>query len=199
MAAGVKTNIGIFAERFNLLSSELAACSELVAEALWEWAPVQVMENFDRGQSAWEPLKPQTLEQRARRGNPGTNILEDTLALEGSLVNSRKDAIQIIDANTVSYGTSIPYASIHQYGLPVRNIPKRPFMPDRNQMAGFVAVMQAKINTLVSGIVLGVKGAAKPVRVRTSAPVRVMRRAKGRSMKRAVREAKRRAKQTKGK
>lgn len=57
---------------------------------------------------AWAKLKPATLKARRKKG-AGAKILRDT----GRLVNS---ITRSADANSVTVGTNVPYAAIHQFG-----------------------------------------------------------------------------------
>lgn len=183
----VKNEFGAFLERLNAAREELAVCTDLLAEAVWEWAPGQILENFEAGQSQWPPLKENTLQKRRARGNDDTRMLEDTMNLLGSLVNSRETAVHIVGTNRVVYGTDVPYAPIQQYGAPRRNIPKRPFMINGEQNRGFAQVMQEKLVDLL-GSAVSVRGKRLG-----SSPSRSSRRSSRRSMQRSARQLSRKS------
>ena len=77
--------------------------------------------------AAWQPHAPSTLAKKLKERKLGARILQDTGTLAMSIVPS-------YTANSVSVGSNVRYAAIHQFGgLAGRNhsvkIPARPFLP----------------------------------------------------------------------
>ena len=65
----------------------------------------------------WAPLAPSTL----RRKPPGLKILQRTGRLRRSLNLA-------IEGRSIVASTSVPYAPAHQFGVPSRRLPARPFL-----------------------------------------------------------------------
>jgi phage virion morphogenesis protein len=101
-----------------LLAGRLANRGALLASA----APVvarAVEQNFDEeGRPVrWPPLAPATL----RRKPAGLRILERTGRLRRS--------VQVhAEGNALVASTDVPYAAAHQFGVPRRHLPARPFL-----------------------------------------------------------------------
>lgn len=81
----------------------------------------------------WEPLKPATIRSRRqgknRAGNAGLStarILQDTGTLAKSMQVGERGNVFNANAKSVTVGTRIIYAAVHQFGY--RNIPKRQFI-----------------------------------------------------------------------
>lgn len=76
----------------------------------------------------WQPLKASTL---ARRRGTSAKILTDTGVLRNS-INARASA------TAIRFGTNVPYAGAHQFGVSERNLVARPFFPIRESGGKFV-------------------------------------------------------------
>ncbi|WP_339730094.1 phage virion morphogenesis protein [uncultured Gimesia sp.] len=78
----------------------------------------------------WAPLK----YPRPKGHNQGTRPLIDTGALMRSVVSDGTGHIEIVTQDSTTFGTSIGYAGVHQFGLKKKNIPPRPLMgiPDKS-------------------------------------------------------------------
>ncbi|WP_417375996.1 phage virion morphogenesis protein [Gimesia maris] len=72
----------------------------------------------------WAPLK----NPRPPGHNPGTRPLIDFGDLIRSVVSNGQGHIEIITDDSTTFGTSIYYASVHQYGSKDGSIPARPFL-----------------------------------------------------------------------
>jgi phage gpG-like protein len=120
-------------------SSELASSMEPVmiqiAADMLETERVIFQAQGRRGGGSWRSLKPDTI----RRKGSGTRILftseahhgygsgTDALYRSVTQVGAPNQILQI-DKNSVTLGTTRPYAKAMQEGSPHRNIPARPFM-----------------------------------------------------------------------
>lgn len=83
----------------------------------------------------WPPLSPAYARWKERHF-PGRRILERT----GRLRRSIRAAIE---GNAIVLSTDIPYAAAHQFGVPSRGLPARPFLvlteDDRQQLISAIA------------------------------------------------------------
>lgn len=100
---------------------------EAVAEDMIEVTKVQFQSQGRRGGGSWQRLKPSTVERKLFYGyDPrilyGTHRLIESLTERGDV-----EMILEIDHNSVRFGSSVPYADVHQHGGG-RNIPARPFI-----------------------------------------------------------------------
>lgn len=79
--------------------------------------------------SAWAVLK----NPRPPGHNQGDRPLIDTGALMQSVVSNGAGHIEIVTQDSTTFGTSVEYAGVHQYGRKDGTIPARPFIgiPDR--------------------------------------------------------------------
>lgn len=102
----------------NALALRLAAPGALLAAAQGDVAAA-IEQNFDQQgrPQPWPPLAPATL----RRKPAGLRILERTGRLRRS-IRTR------VEGNALFVSTDVPYAAAHQYGLPRRHLPARPFL-----------------------------------------------------------------------
>ncbi|MFQ5927628.1 MAG: phage virion morphogenesis protein [Terriglobia bacterium] len=99
------------AERLSDLKGLLEGLAPLAARA--------IERNFDEEgrPRPWPPLTPATL----RRKPPGLKILELTGRLRRS-IRTR------VEGRALVLSTDVPYAAAHQFGLPQRRLPARPFL-----------------------------------------------------------------------
>lgn len=76
----------------------------------------------------WAPLRPKTLQRRARLNRQGP-ILQVTGKLRNAIVapQGSPGGIYEMNANSVTIGTNLVYAATHQFGR--GPIPARPFLP----------------------------------------------------------------------
>lgn len=84
-----------------------------------------VIDHFSKEQGPegkWAPLKPSTIARRRKKGG-GAKILQDTGRLRGSIMPQVTSPTR---AEIVS--TNVVYAPYHQFGVPGRNLPARPFL-----------------------------------------------------------------------
>jgi phage gpG-like protein len=89
---------------------------EDVLQSIGEKAKNYVMENF-RTQGAnlgkpWQPLSRRYGRRKAKKYGDKKPMLE----LTGRLKNSIKSITPVVNGNTVTIGTNVPYAAIHHYG-----------------------------------------------------------------------------------
>ncbi|QDT41063.1 Phage virion morphogenesis family protein [Gimesia alba] len=77
----------------------------------------------------WEPLK----RRRPKGHNQGERPLIDIGALMQSVVSDGQGHIEIITADSMTFGTSVEYAGVHQFGRKDGTVPARPFIgiPDK--------------------------------------------------------------------
>lgn len=114
------------ADRLSDLEGLLERVAPLAARA--------IERNFDaEGRPLpWPPLAPATL----RRKPPGLKILERTGRLRRS-IRTR------VEASAIVLSTDVPYAAAHQFGVPRRRLPARPFLvltnEDQEEVAQAVA------------------------------------------------------------
>lgn len=98
---------------------------EAIVDDLVNWTDSQFQTQGLRGSGGWAPLKPRTLARKAALGlDP--RILHATLALRNSLTH-RGDPhmIEEITADSLRWGSDLPYARAHQKGYPPNNLPQR--------------------------------------------------------------------------
>lgn len=132
-----------------------------------------VLDNFkaqaDPYGAPWQKLKTATLVARARRlaggktrrrdGKPTAKfiralsgkvaILQDRGTLRSSI------EVQSISATSVTVGTNIPYAAVHQFGGGRSKIPARPFLPIRAGRAELPPGLQRKIVGILQAHIAG--------------------------------------------
>jgi len=79
---------------------------------------------------AWAPLK----NPRPKGHNQGTRPLIDSGALMQSVVSDGQGHIEIVTESATTFGTSVEYAGVHQFGRKDGSIPARPFIgiPDKS-------------------------------------------------------------------
>ncbi|HIB69706.1 MAG TPA: hypothetical protein EYO33_32670 [Phycisphaerales bacterium] len=83
----------------------------------------------------WAPLSEATLLRRKKEGE-GAQILRDTGRLFQSLTDSASEgSVFKLDSTTLEIGTNLEYAAVHQDGSQAKNIPRRPFLPDEDEIA----------------------------------------------------------------
>lgn len=87
----------------------------------------------------WAPLKEETLAAKARKGME-EGILRETNRLYNSLVGVTEDTIWETGANTLRWGSRVPYGGFHQTGT--RNMPARPFRLSEIDRQGAVRTIQ---------------------------------------------------------
>lgn len=76
----------------------------------------------------WQPLAEATLERRRRAGRTDDSILVETLRLLASLEFDSADSYVTPTEGGAVVGSSVPYGSFHQHGIPGR-LPARPVFP----------------------------------------------------------------------
>lgn len=80
---------------------------------------------------------------------PGQPILVATGRLRASFAQFTRDSIAVIGRDRLVYGTRVPYAMEHQFGVPARNLPARPPIQLSSRMrAGLVSILR---NTMFEG------------------------------------------------
>lgn len=70
--------------------------------------------------SRWAPLSPRYAQRKAKE-KPGVGMLEFWGYLRDSITH-------IASSNQVEVGSNQKYAAVHQFGLPRKNIPARPYI-----------------------------------------------------------------------
>lgn len=106
-----------------------------VTREIGEIVTESVQRNFEEHRApdgtAWTPLAPSTVKQRAKKGRSATDILILNRILMGSIhPTPRKKSVEV--------GTNIVYGAVHQFGIGARSniasgrsmpaIPARPFL-----------------------------------------------------------------------
>ncbi len=80
---------------------------------------------FSQQGPGWAPLAETTLTQRALEGS-GSRILDRSGALKGSVSKIGGAGQQLVATDSwLLFGTTVPYAGIHQHGAPHAGIPQR--------------------------------------------------------------------------
>jgi phage gpG-like protein len=126
-------------DRLQHLSDRLQDAAVLLAPAVPVVAAA-IQRNFDQEgrPERWPPLSPGYALWKAAR-YPGRKILERTGALRSSI---RVGIDPTVPAALVA-STDVPYAAAHQFGVPQRNLPPRPFLvltdEDREEVAQVIA------------------------------------------------------------
>lgn len=119
------------------LADRLASSDDLLAPAVLVVARA-LERNFDEeGRPLpWPALSPRYALFKERHFGPGLRILERTGRLRRSIVTR-------IEAGSLVASTDLPYAAAHQFGLPRRRLPARPFLvltdPDVEEAAQAIA------------------------------------------------------------
>lgn len=106
------------ARDFGMVFEEVAADIFRIEEAIFK-------SSGRRGGGSWKGDKLDTLQ---RKGFP-KKILVDSGSLKSSVTEPGAN-YQILHVNKlgIEFGTSRPYAAVHQFGHPYNNRPKRPFI-----------------------------------------------------------------------
>jgi phage gpG-like protein len=126
-------------DRLQHLSDHLQDVAALLAPAVPVVAAA-IQRNFEEEgrPERWPPLSPGYALWKAAR-YPGRKILERTGALRSSI---RVGIEPTVPAALVA-STDVPYAAAHQFGMPQRNLPPRPFLvltdEDREEVAQAIA------------------------------------------------------------
>ena len=126
-------------DRLQLLSDRLQDAAAPLAPAVPVVAAA-IQRNFEEEgrPERWPPLSPGYALWKAAR-HPGRKILERTGALRSSI---RVGIEPTVPAALVA-STDLPYAAAHQFGVPQRNLPPRPFLvltdEDREEVAQAIA------------------------------------------------------------
>ncbi len=104
--------------RLEALADRLTDLQGLM-ERLTPLATRAIDRNFDEEgrPERWPPLAPATLRRKPR----GLKILERTGRLRRSLRTS-------VNGRSIVISTDVPYAAAHQFGVPQRRLPARPFL-----------------------------------------------------------------------
>ena len=86
----------------------------------------------------WAPLSDKTLARRRKKGR-GAKILRDEGRLFNSLISQfGEGAVYKLEKRTLTAGTNLPYAAVHQYGSKEKNIPRRPILPSEKQLSPMI-------------------------------------------------------------
>lgn len=105
--------------------------------------------NIDSGGNPkFAPLKPSTLRQKQLRGYP-TSPLIRTRLLRNSLAQSNTGGnVNSITrgTTTLTIGTNVPYAAVHQEGSSKKGIPARPFVVIGQEQEAAIAGLVARFN-----------------------------------------------------
>lgn len=62
------------------------------------------------------------------RRTPGSQILVDTGLLKASVTSQSSGAVRRRRGQVIEYGSNVIYARAHQFGVPSRKLPARPFL-----------------------------------------------------------------------
>ena len=126
-------------DRLQHLSDRLQDAAALLAPAVPVVAAA-IQRNFEEEgrPERWPPLSPGYALWKAAR-YPGRKILERTGALRSSI----RVGIEPTAPAALVASTDVPYAAAHQFGVPPRNLPPRPFLvltdEDREEVAQAIA------------------------------------------------------------
>lgn len=121
----VRRELTRLSQRLSSLRKPLTA----VGQTLVTESDLCFREQRDPWGNPWTALKASTIRQR--RGKSRHKILRDTGRLQNSVSYQ-------VDQESVTVGTDVEYAAIHQFGGNIRqkrrtiNIPARPYLPIRN-------------------------------------------------------------------
>lgn len=86
--------------------------------------------------SPWPPLKPRTIEEKARIGRDRMGPLRRYNTLWASLVKrSAPQGVHHATKDSLTIGTTVPYASPHQHGSPKAHIPQRKIIPEAEDIS----------------------------------------------------------------
>lgn len=94
----------------------------------------------------WAPLKPSTV---AAKGH-STPLVDG-----GDLMSSIEEDSEVNTADNIAYfATTLPYGPAHEYGLPEKGIPPRPFLGPGLQYASTISddVFEDKIGTRLDAV-----------------------------------------------
>lgn len=94
---------------------------------------------------ATRPIKGYQKRARVRRTNK-SKILQDTGLLKASVVSlAGQQAIREVGNYYILWGTRVKYAQAHQYGVPARKLPARPFIGvSRNARQRIMAILRGR-------------------------------------------------------
>ncbi len=126
-------------DRLQYLSDRLQDAAALLAPAVPVVAAA-IQRNFEEEgrPERWPPLSPGYALWKAAR-YPGRKILERTGALRSSI----RVGVEPTAPAALVASTDVPYAAAHQFGVPPRNLPPRPFLvltdEDREEVAQAIA------------------------------------------------------------
>ena len=81
-----------------------------------------------QGRPKWQPLHPKTLYRRKKSGRGG-KILRDTGRLQQSLSQGKPGNIYRLEPRSLTVGTNLKYAAIHQFGGIVKLRPRSDMTP----------------------------------------------------------------------
>lgn len=97
-----------------------------IADLLMEETKAQFATEGSHASGGWKPLQPATVAEKARHGMR-PEILQRTGSLLDSLtVKGDSNMILEIHPDSLTFGSRLPYADIHQKGSPKTNLPRRP-------------------------------------------------------------------------
>lgn len=123
---------------------QLSTESEAILDALGDLTPLFKAlghaahglwnEKFRREGPGWVPLAEATLEKRRKAGK-GAEILKDDGKLFGSLTDAASEgAVYELNDKSLTIGTNLEYAAVHQFGSRDGRIPQRAFLPDEKEV-----------------------------------------------------------------
>lgn len=134
---------------------------EVLQEALQDLSPFwreKVIPNLDRrvvdifSAQPWQSLDPRYI-KRKERERPGKPILRyDDDYLRSYTEHSTEHHIQVINKKYMEYGSSIPYASAHEYGNNpehVESLPERQVLGLIDHQAELRRLMNEYLNELI--------------------------------------------------
>ena len=135
----VVKNLGGLAER----AADLRPAFEIVADLLEAQVAAQFATEGARAGEPWRPLAPRTQLQRLRhtgsyrRGGalaagPAGPILTWTGRLRLSFAQGSGEHVREITADSLTWGSRVPYAGYHQSTLPRKKLPRRPMVAFRD-------------------------------------------------------------------
>jgi len=99
-----------------------------VAGYLMQKTAAQFDSQGRRGGGSWRKLSPKWLKFKAAHGFD-TRILRMEGTLQRSVTRRKsKGQILVITPNSITFGTKLPHAAVHQFGYPPGRMPKRQFL-----------------------------------------------------------------------
>ncbi len=137
MSVGVRVDLGPLRAKLDKVIDVVGDTRGLL-EVAGNEALRMVAERFQREGPGWPALSSYTIERRRNEDKGSIKMLQDTGRLRNSIVapESSPGGVYELTDTTLTIGSNLVYAAIHQYGWPAGGkhppptIPARPYLPD---------------------------------------------------------------------